>query len=570
VLDAVSRSTAVVELALDGTVLEANDLFLQALGYSRDELRGRHHRTLCDPEYGASPEYASFWDKMRRGEFDRGVYRRIARDGREVWILASYNPIFDAEGHPRKVVKIATDITASRRLELETQRTVADLSEVLAAVAQGDLSRDLAPSDDATYSRLRGDMNDTLGALRTLVGDIRATSRAIASASTDIDAGMADLSWRAEQQAASLEETASTMEEMTATVEENANSATQADRLASESREVATRGGDAVRQLVSAMDEIAKSSGRIAEIIHVIDEIAFQTNLLALNAAVEAARAGEQGRGFAVVASEVRSLAQRSAAAAKEIKALIRDSTAKVADGAKLVEGSGRTFDQIVGSAVAVADVVREIAAASQQQSTGIAQVNSAVSQMDEFTQQNATLVEEAASAVAAMTQQTAALTEAIARFALDEDEVFDALAQRGAPAPSPRGRGPGTAPARDPRRTTSVGGPTAFRTTLAGSLASRVRTGAGTQAEPLPHATRSGARAPAASGDFRAGALVRPATSPGTVRPATSPGATRAPSRAEAGARDRADRSTSPGRAHAPTHGEGAPDETDNDFIEF
>jgi methyl-accepting chemotaxis protein len=240
----------------------------------------------------------------------------------------------------------------------------------------------------------------------------------------EISRGNADLSRRTEEQASSLEETSSSMEEMTSTVKNNADNAAQANQLAAAARAQAERGGSVVGAAVAAMGEINASSKRIADIIGVIDAIAFQTNLLALNAAVEAARAGEQGRGFAVVASEVRNLASRSAGAAREIKGLIQDSVGKVAEGTKLVDESGKVLEEIVIGVKKVTEVVAEIASSSREQSAGIEQVNKTITMMDDVTQQNAVLVEEASAAAQALTEQATNLTQLIARYRVGEDSV--------------------------------------------------------------------------------------------------------------------------------------------------
>jgi methyl-accepting chemotaxis protein len=305
---------------------------------------------------------------------------------------------------------------------LETAATgLAAVADVLNALAQGDLTRTIDGDYAGTFGQLKDDTNTTVARLKEVVGRIKEASDAINTASKEIAAGNQDLSSRTEEQASSLEETASSMEELNATVRQNAENARQANELAHSSNEIASRGGEMVKRVVSTMGDIQDSSRKIADIIGVIDSIAFQTNILALNAAVEAARAGEQGRGFAVVATEVRNLAQRSATAAKEIKALIAESVDKVEGGAKLVQQAGSTMDEVVNSFQRVAGLVTDITAASREQSSGIEQVTQAVSQMDEVTQQNAALVEEAAAAAESLEEQARGLVQAVGSFKLAE-----------------------------------------------------------------------------------------------------------------------------------------------------
>jgi len=286
-------------------------------------------------------------------------------------------------------------------------------------IATGELGQEFHIASHDEFGRLLGALRDMDAKLSEIVGTVRVSSDAVGAAARQISNGNDDLSQRTQEQASALEETASSMEEMTATVKQNADNARQASQLATSARDQADRGGAVVGRAVGAMSEINESSRRIADIIDVIDEIAFQTNLLALNAAVEAARAGEQGRGFAVVATEVRNLAQRSATAAKEIKDLIGDSVDKVKAGTELVDESGKSLEEIVASVKKVADIVAEISAASEEQAAGIDQVNTAVTQMDSATQQNAALVEEASAASKSMEHQAQLLVEKIAFFRL-------------------------------------------------------------------------------------------------------------------------------------------------------
>jgi methyl-accepting chemotaxis protein len=331
-------------------------------------------------------------------------------------VIAS--PVIDKTGQRLGTVVQWLD----RTVEVATEE---EIQFVVKMALEGDLTRRIRSEGKGGFflalaNGINGLLDNTAGVIRT----IKSATHEVASGADEISKGNQNLSERTEQQASSLEETASSMEEMTSTVKQNADNAAQANQLAQAARQQAEKGGAVVGHAVAAMGEINVASKRIADIIGVIDEIAFQTNLLALNAAVEAARAGEQGRGFAVVASEVRNLASRSAEAAKEIKALIQDSVGKVDEGSKLVDQSGQTLGEIVASVKKVTDIVAEIAAASQEQSAGIEQVNKAVTSMDEVTQQNAALVEEAAAAAEALMQQSQSLMELMRKYRTGEEEA--------------------------------------------------------------------------------------------------------------------------------------------------
>jgi methyl-accepting chemotaxis protein len=555
-LKAVSNAQAVIEFRPDGTIIAANENFLKAVGYTLDELRGKHHGMLLEPAQRDSAEFRGFWEKLARGQGEAGRYRRVGKGGRAVWLQSTYNPIRDMDDQTFKVVEYSTDVTEQVRqsamnaafkgaldnlsanvMVVDTDLNIIYLNDAMRAMAgaaQDDFRRDLPQFDagrllganidmfhrnpahqrnllatldqtfnsqitiggrtlrisanpmvDAEGKRLgtvlewadrtvelgieaeikrlvqsatSGDLtqrmdltgksgvfaeigkgiNQLTENMSEVVSLVQAAATEVSRGAVEISQGNADLSQRTEEQAASLEETASSMEQMTSTVKQNADNASQASQLATAARDQADKGGSVVGHAVRAMTEINEASKKIVDIIGVIDEIAFQTNLLALNAAVEAARAGEQGRGFAVVASEVRNLAGRSATAAKEIKGLIQDSVRKVEEGSQLVTQSGQTLEHIVTAVKKVSDIVGEIAGASREQSAGIDQVNKAVVQLDEMTQQNAALVEQASAASQSMADQAKALNQMMERYRVSAQAAAAAAAQanmrRGAP----------------------------------------------------------------------------------------------------------------------------------------
>jgi methyl-accepting chemotaxis protein len=409
-LAAVERVQATIEFTTEGVILNANENFLSVLGYDLSEIKGKHHSMFVDPAYARSPAYAEFWRKLNAGEFVAEEFKRIGKGGKEVWIQASYNPVFDAKGRVVKVVKFATEVTG--RVNAVDQIAVA-----LERLAANDLSYRMSASIDAQFARVRDDFNSAVQALDETIGAVAMATKNVNAGANEISTASDDLSRRTEQQAASLEETAAALDQITATVGRSAEGAKRASEAASDARVDAAKSGEIVGEAVTAMDGIEESSSQINQIIGVIDEIAFQTNLLALNAGVEAARAGEAGRGFAVVAQEVRALAQRSADAAKEIKVLIANSSAQVDRGVKLVGETGRALTSIAGKVSEIDTLIREIAQSSREQATGLGEVNVAVNQMDQVTQQNAAMVEEATAAAANLRTEAGELERLIARF---------------------------------------------------------------------------------------------------------------------------------------------------------
>jgi len=451
---AIDKVMATIEFKLDGTILTANDNFLNCLGYQLNEITGNHHSMFVEPEYKSSSDYAQFWQRLNNGEAVSDQFLRLGKGGKEVWIQASYNPIRDSKGRLVKVVKFATDVTEQKQNNLKLQALMSDANEVLQAMSNGDLTVSLDGDYTGDMAVLQQAVNRAVEELNQTFSEISEQAIDVDSVSAEIEEGNNMLNTRTQEQAAALEETAASIEEITSTVQQTADNSRQANQLASDARDQAEDGGKVAERAVQAMAEINSSSRKISDIIGVIDEIAFQTNLLALNAAVEAARAGEQGRGFAVVAGEVRTLAQRSAEAAKEIKVLINTSVESVNAGSKLVDESGEALNEIMGAVGKVSGIIAEIAAASVEQSSGIEQINKAIVQLDSGTQQNTALVEESAASSQRLKQQASELSDQVGRFVLSNEEKKPKrgakITRKSAAAVSTRSKSVPTRPARE------------------------------------------------------------------------------------------------------------------------
>ncbi|PYE39159.1 methyl-accepting chemotaxis sensory transducer with Pas/Pac sensor [Rhizobium sp. PP-F2F-G20b] len=412
-IDAISRAQATIEFKPDGTILSANENFLQALGYSLSEIVGRHHSMFVESSFAASPEYADMWRKLNGGELIAGEFKRMGKGGRNVFIQASYNPVFDFKGRVIKVVKFATDVT-------DRVENVERLAASLTRMADGDLSQNIETPFIPSLDKLRRDFNAACEKLREAMKTVLTNAEAISAGAHEIRTAADDLAKRTEQQAASVQETAAALEEITTTVKDSSRRAEDSGHLVGRAKAHADHSGKIVSEAIVAMDKINQSSSEISNIIGVIDEIAFQTNLLALNAGVEAARAGEAGKGFAVVAQEVRELAQRSASAAKEIKTLITASGAQVASGVTLVSKAGEALQEITSN---VQDINKDIGAiieSAREQSTALSDINRAINLVDQGTQQNAAMVEEQTAASHGLAEEAKALFALLDQFQFD------------------------------------------------------------------------------------------------------------------------------------------------------
>ncbi|WP_254868723.1 PAS domain-containing methyl-accepting chemotaxis protein, partial [Phaeobacter sp. HF9A] len=355
------RTQAVIEFETDGTIIKANDNFLKTLGYSLDEIVGKHHSMFVYKSFAKSERYKEMWDTLRAGEQQSDQFPRVCKNGDVVWIQATYAPLLDEDGKVLRVVKIATNIT-NRRHE------ILRISAALEELRDGNLTHRCGPSDMDDIQRLSDSYNEAVSALREAIDTVRGVSSGVEQTADEMSNSSSELSQRTENQAATLEETAAAVEELTATVRSSAEGAKDVEATVQSARSTAETSGKVVFDAIEAMSQIEASSGEIAKIISVIDDIAFQTNLLALNAGVEAARAGEAGRGFAVVASEVRGLALRSAEAAGEIKGLIEDSSKHVANGVTLVGRTGTELETIIASINSISENISDIARGAQEQ----------------------------------------------------------------------------------------------------------------------------------------------------------------------------------------------------------
>lgn len=384
-LAALSRAQAMIEFTPDGKILSANENFLAALGYTAEEIVGKHHSMFCEQAYAQSQDYRSFWDELRTGRFSSGQFMRLGKDGKRVFIQASYNPILDDRGHVFKVVKFAFDVT-------DRMHAVEELGAALERLSQCNIRVTLDKPFVGEFERLRRDFNKSIAEFQKTLENVLGQTDDLTRSSQEVSEASVNLAERSREQAVALEETSAALEEITATVRSSTENTKETRKLVQSARTSTAASTEVVERTVNAMQRIETASREISQIIGVIDEIAFQTNLLALNAGVEAARAGEAGKGFAVVAQEVRELAQRSANAAKEIKALINNSGTEVLEGVRLVGETGEALKQIDALVRHIDGNVDMIAKAADEQAIGIGEINKAVNRLDRMTQENAAM----------------------------------------------------------------------------------------------------------------------------------------------------------------------------------
>lgn len=433
--DAFSRSMAMIEFTVDGTILWANDNFLRTIGYTLDEIRGRHHSLFVDPEYRSSPDYRDFWYELGQGIFKVARFKRYGKGGSVVYLQAAYSPVIDEKGTTIKVVKLAADVTedamreirAQEREEATQQQQAHDkrlleekvnlLSINVEAASKGDLTQQVEVSGDDDMGRLAASLRKMICDLRSIIGEVMAAAQQQNEGARTIAESSANLSEGAQTQAASVEEMTASVAQMIDAMEAISKNANLAKSKAIETSKLAKGGGATVDEAVNAMKMIQKSSEQINEIIQVISEIASQTNLLALNAAIEAARAGEHGLGFAVVADEVRKLAERSSEAAKEITKLIKESSRRVEEGASLSQKVGDSLKMIVSSVDDTAEGIGQIAASTEAQAASAQEVKAAIRSVSDTTESNAAASEEMAASAEQLGAQAQSLRDLVAKF---------------------------------------------------------------------------------------------------------------------------------------------------------
>ncbi|WP_258194595.1 PAS domain-containing methyl-accepting chemotaxis protein [Janthinobacterium sp. PAMC25594] len=423
-VSAIGKAQAVIEFDMQGNVLDANDNFLAVMGYDLSDIQGEHHRMFCEPEYAGSAEYKKFWQKLNRGEFDAGRYKRLGNHGKVVWIQATYNPILDLNGKPYKVVKFAIDITDQVNLENSIQakaandsRKVYALLDSVARAAQGDLTCNIVPEGDEPIDLLAGGISKMIIDLRGVIGTVVSAANGFADASHAIAERATGVAVGTQALGATVEEMNASIDGLTFSINSIAENTSNADFLAKATQQEAEAGARAVAKSIKAMDLINRSSEDIGEIVKVISEIANQTNMLAFNAAIEAARAGEHGLGFSVVADEVRKLAERSSQATKEISKLINESVKRVSTGSEISRQASDAFDKIVSGVAKTTLAISDISKAANEQLLTAREVSTAIQYIAEETEKSAANCDSIARSTDGLNERAGSLNQTVSGF---------------------------------------------------------------------------------------------------------------------------------------------------------
>jgi methyl-accepting chemotaxis protein len=423
-VSAIGKAQAVIEFDMQGKVLDANDNFLAVMDYDLSDIQGEHHRMFCEPDYAGSAEYKKFWQKLNRGEFDAGRYKRLGNHGKVVWIQATYNPILDLNGKPYKVVKFAIDITDQVNLENSIQakatsdsRKVDALLGSVARAAQGDLTCNIVPEGDEPIDLLAGGISKMIVDLRGVIGNVVSAANGFADASHTIAERATGVAVGTQALGATVEEMNASIDGLTFSINSIAENTSNADSLAKATQQEAEAGARAVAKSIEAMDLINRSSEDIGEIVKVISEIANQTNMLAFNAAIEAARAGEHGLGFSVVADEVRKLAERSSQATKEISKLINESVKRVSTGSEISRQASDAFDKIVSGVAKTTLAISDISKAANEQLLTAREVSTAIQYIAEETEKSAANCDSIARSTDGLNERAGSLNQTVSGF---------------------------------------------------------------------------------------------------------------------------------------------------------